>query len=53
MFFELNAAFLDDHLAAGQDRDIFEHRLAPIAKAGSLDRRAGERAANLVHDQRG
>src|SRR5208283_3547323 len=36
---------------AGQDRDIFEHRLAPIAEARRLDRDARQRAANLVHDQ--
>ena len=39
-------------LAAGQDRDVFQHRLAAIAEARSLHRRGLQRAAQLVHDQR-
>ena len=39
-------------LAAGQDGDVLEHRLAPIAEAGRLHRRDLEPAAQLVDDQR-
>ena len=49
---ELDAELLGDHLAAGEDRDVLEHRLAAVAEAGSLHRDALERAANLVDDQR-
>src|SRR3712207_8591857 len=41
---ELDAEILADHLAAGQDRDVLEHRLAAIAEAGSLHRRDLEAA---------
>ena len=34
-------------------RDVFQHGLAAIAVAGSLDGTALERAAELVDDQRG
>ena len=33
---ELDAEILADHLAAGEDRDVLEHRLAAIAEAGAL-----------------
>src|SRR5579863_228305 len=49
---ELDAEILGDHLAAGEDRDVLEHRLAAIAEAGRLDRRDLEAAAQLVDDQR-
>ena len=49
---ELDAEVLADHLAAGQDRDVLEHRLAAIAEARRLDRRDLEAAAQLVDDQR-
>src|SRR5947209_4613597 len=49
---ELEAHLLGDHLAAGEDRDVLEHALAAIAEAGSLDRDAGERAAELVDHER-
>src|SRR6185437_4930177 len=42
---------LADHLAAGQDRDVLEHRLAAVAEAGRLHRRDLEAAAQLVDDQ--
>jgi hypothetical protein len=35
---ELDAEVLGDRASAGQDRDVFEHRLATIAEARSLDR---------------
>ena len=50
---ELDAEVLADRLAAGQDRDILQHRLAPIAEARRLDRRNLEAAAQLVDHQRG
>ena len=34
---ELDAEVFGDRLAAGQDSDVLQHRLAAIAKAGSLD----------------
>jgi chaperonin GroEL len=49
---EFDAEFLGDHLAAGQDRDVFEHGLATVTEAGSLDRHAAQRAADLVDHQR-
>ena len=50
---ELDAEVLADHLTAGQDRDVLEHRLAPVAEAGRLDRGHLEAAAQLVDHQRG
>ena len=41
---ELEPGLLGDDLAAGEDRDVLEHRLAPIAEAGRLHRDARERA---------
>jgi len=51
--FELEAEFLGDDGAAGQDRDVFEHRLAPIAEARRLDGDGLQDAADVVDDQRG
>ena len=51
--FELDAEVLGDHLAAGQDRDVLEHRLAAIAEARRLHGRDLEAAAQLVDDERG
>src|SRR5262249_784557 len=48
--FQLNAQVLEDGLAAGQDGDVLEHRLAAIAIARRLDRGAFESAAQLVDD---
>ena len=49
---ELDAEVLGDRAAAGQDRDVLEHRLAAIAEAGRLDRGGLQRAAQLVDDER-
>ena len=49
---ELEADLLGDHLAAGEDRDVLQHRLAAIAEPGRLHGDGVERAADLVHDQR-
>ena len=49
---ELDAEILADHLTAGQDGEVLEHRLAPIAKARRLHRRDLEAAAQLVDDER-
>ena len=49
---ELQADFLGNHLAAGQDRHVFEHRLATIAEARRLDGRDLDDAADRVDDQR-
>ena len=49
--FELDAEILADHLAAGQDGKVLEHRFAAIAEARRLDRRDLEPAAQLVDDQ--
>src|SRR5271167_4329386 len=48
---ELESELLGNRAAAGQNGDIFEHRLAPIAEARRLDRDARQRAANLIYDQ--
>ena len=50
---EVDAEVLEDRLAAGQDGDVAEHRLAAVAVAGGLDRRDLEDAAQLVDDQGG
>ncbi|MCC2664390.1 MAG: hypothetical protein K0S35_2312 [Geminicoccaceae bacterium] len=50
---ELDAEVLADHLAAGQDRDVLEHRLAPVAEARRLDRGHLQAAAQLVDHERG
>ena len=50
---ELDPEILGDGAAVGQDRDVFEHRLAPIAETGGFDRGDVDRAAQLVDDQRG
>ena len=42
-----------DEVATGEDGDILEHRLAPVAETRRLDGDAGEHAAQLVDDQRG
>ena len=50
---ELEADLLGDDLAAGEDGHVGEHRLAAVAEAGGLDGDRVERAADLVHDERG
>src|SRR5205823_14893973 len=54
--FELDVLKLDtevfaDQSAAGQHRDVFQHRLATIAEAWSFDRADLQRAAQFVYDQ--
>src|SRR5262249_6362665 len=49
---ELVAEILGDRVAAGERRDVLQHRLAAITEARRLDRAHGERAAQLVDDQR-
>ena len=49
--FELDAQFFEDGGAAGDDGDVFQHRLAAIAEAGGLDGGDLEGAAELVDDQ--
>ena len=51
--FQLDAGLFHDGLAAGQDADVFEHRFAAIAEAGSLHRASIQRAAQLVDYQSG
>ncbi len=50
--FQLDAEILGDQLTAGEDGDVFQHRLAAIAEARRFDRRDLEAAAQLVDDQR-
>ena len=49
---ELDAEIFGDQLAAGEDRDVLEHRLAAIAEARRLHRRDLEAAAQLVDHER-
>ncbi len=49
---ELDAQVLHDRFAAGEDGDVFQHRLAAIAVTGGLHRGDIQDAAELVHDQR-
>ena len=48
---QLQAQFLADHRAAGQDRHVFQHRLAAVAEARRLDGHRLEDAADVVHHQ--
>ena len=50
---ELDAEVLGDRRAAGQDRDVFQHRLAAIAEARRFHGGRLQRAAQLVDDERG
>ena len=50
---QLDAEVFADHGAAGEDRDVLQHRLPAIAEAGRLHRRHLQAAAQLVHHQRG
>ena len=52
MFSSLMTEVFGDRLAAGQGRDVLEHRLAAIAEAGRLHGRRLQRAAQLVDDER-
>jgi hypothetical protein len=49
---ELDAEVLGDHGAGGEDRNVFEHRLAAISEPRSLDRRDLKAAAQFVDDER-
>ena len=49
---QFDAEILADRLSAGEDRDVFQHRLAPVAEARSLHRRDFQSAAKLVDDKR-
>src|SRR5690606_12600190 len=51
-FFKRHAGFFRDHDAAGQDGDVFQHGLAAIAKARSLDSGRLQDAADVVDHQR-
>ena len=48
---ELDAKVLGDHGAGGEDRDVFEHRLAPVPKPRGLHGRDLQAAPQLVDDQ--
>ena len=50
---ELEPDLGGDDLATGEDRDVLQHRLAAVAEGRGLDGGRVERAADLVHDQRG
>src|SRR5258705_10096541 len=50
---ELDAEIFRDRRAAGQDRDVLQHRLAAIAEAGSLDGCDLQAAAQTVDDEGG
>src|SRR5208282_6089731 len=50
---DLGAEFLGDQSAAGQNRHVLQHLLAPIAEARRLHRRDLDRCAQFVDDQRG
>src|SRR5688572_24705120 len=50
---ELQADFLGNHGAAGQDRHVFQHRLATITEARRLDGADLDDAADGVDDERG
>ena len=51
--FELDAKVFRNDLTAGQNTDVFKHRLAAVAEAGCLDRRHLETAAQFVDDEGG
>src|SRR6202043_2539986 len=50
--FELHAELFRDQLATGQDRDVFQHRLAPVAEAGGLDGGDLEATGHAFDNQR-
>ena len=50
---QLEAQVLGDGLAAGEDGDVLQHGLAPVAEAGGLHGGDVEGAADLVHHQGG
>ncbi len=48
---EFEADLFRDHLTAGQNSDVFQHGLAAVAEAGSLDGADVQHAAQLVDHQ--
>ena len=50
--FERASDLLGDHLAARENRDVLQHRLAAVAEARRLDRGDIENTAQFVDDQR-
>ena len=50
---QLQAELLADHRAAGEDRHVFQHRLAAVAEARRLDGDGLQDAADVVDHQRG
>src|SRR5581483_9563514 len=50
---ELETELFRDHGAAGEDRHVFEHRLAAVTEARRLDRDGLQDAADVVHHQGG
>src|SRR6185436_13350865 len=48
---EFDTEILADDFATGENRDVFEHRLATIAKSWSLNGSDVQRAAQLVHNE--
>src|SRR5450631_2996528 len=48
---KLQSQFFGDDLCSGQYRDVFQHRLAPIAEAGRLHRTALQDSPELVDDK--
>src|SRR3546814_9894250 len=48
---QLDAQIFRDHFPGGEDRDVLQHRLAAIAAAPPLDRRALQAAAQAVDAQ--
>src|SRR5690606_22523766 len=49
---EREAHFLGDHLAAREDRDVLQHRLAAVAEARRLRRSDLQDAAQVIDDER-
>ena len=50
-FFQGQADFFSDHLAAGQDGDVFQHGFATVTKARGFDGDHFQDATDGVHDQ--
>ena len=50
---DLEADLFGDDLAACEDGHVLEHRLTAVAESRGLDGHRGERAPDLVDDQRG
>ena len=50
-FLKLDAELFADELSASEDRDIFEHRFAAVAKAGRLNGDDFQASAEAVNDE--